>query len=42
MFEEFSHKYDITGGEKVNIVQAYADDLLLLANSKENMDILIE
>jgi hypothetical protein len=41
-FEDYGYKYYEENELQIKIVQAYADDLLLYANSKENMDHLIE
>jgi hypothetical protein len=41
-FEDFGYKYYEGNELQTKIVQAYADDLLLFANSKENMDHLID
>jgi hypothetical protein len=41
-FEEFGYKYYEGRELQTKIVQAYAHDLLLFANSKENMDHLID
>jgi hypothetical protein len=41
-FEEFGSKYNEGRELQTKIVQAYADDLLLFANSKENMNHLID
>jgi hypothetical protein len=41
-FEEFGYKYYEGRDLQTNIAQAYADDLLLFANSKENIDHLID
>jgi hypothetical protein len=34
-FEEYRYRYDTNEGEMIKTVHAYADDLLLFANSKD-------